>query len=203
MVRDGRAAAFFRSYHAGTTLIRATSPGLDDAVLEVVTAGGPPLEGPSPVPLDRPAPPGAPDEPSRLAPGVLTHFGRDNPTKASSSHLGRPSRHVNDGSAATYWAPLDSDGEPWVVVDLERLVKVHQVQLTFPTAGPYRFVVEASKDRTTWAVIADRGGQAGTSTSRMRHLDVTEVVALQVRVRLLPADGLPSGVTELSVLGHL
>ncbi|MGW0197513.1 discoidin domain-containing protein [Nonomuraea sp. NPDC003201] len=91
-----------------------------------------------------------------------------------------------------YWAPQAEDSEPWVAVDLERLVKVRQVRLEFPTAGRYGFVVEASRDRTDWTVIADQS-RTGTSTSRIWHLDVPEIVTLQVRVRLLPTDGPPSG----------
>jgi glycosyl hydrolase family 2/F5/8 type C domain-containing protein len=202
-VRDGRAAAFYRSYHAGATRIRATSPGLADAVLDVITLGGPPLDGPSPVPLDRQAPPVALDGRAGVASPALTRFARDNPTRASSSRPERPARHVNDGSPATYWAPLEGDREPWVAVDLERLVTIHQIRLTFPTAGAHRFVVEASRDRATWTVIAERSGQDGTSMTRSRSLDVAEITARHVRVRLLPANGQPAEITELSVLGRL
>ncbi|TQE25355.1 beta-galactosidase, partial [Streptomyces ipomoeae] len=97
-VRDGKAAAFFRSYHSGTTTIRATSPGLTDAVIELVTTDGPPLTGASPVPLDRVSCAYGPTHAGSPA-GEITRFGRDNPTQASSHQPAHPPRHVNDGSA--------------------------------------------------------------------------------------------------------
>ncbi|RDG39621.1 glycoside hydrolase family 2 protein [Streptomyces corynorhini] len=203
VVRDGRAAAFFRSYHAGTTRIRATSPGLGDAVLDVETVDGPAFEGPSGVPLDRAAPPGAAHTAPSDAAAAPSWFGRDNPTRASSSAPGVLPRWVNDGSPATHWAPGPDDHDPWVAVDLERLVTVGRVDVVFPEPGPHRFVVEASTDRTTWTVIADRTARERPSTSRSRTVEVAGITALQVRVRLLPTEGLITGVTGLSVLGRL
>src|SRR5207248_8415078 len=40
-IRDGQAAIEFRTYYAGTTLIRATSPGLSDATLTITSKGEP------------------------------------------------------------------------------------------------------------------------------------------------------------------
>ncbi|TQE17685.1 discoidin domain-containing protein, partial [Streptomyces ipomoeae] len=114
-----------------------------------------------------------------------------------------PPRHVNDGSAATRWMPLDSDTEPWVAVDLERLVTVRQVILTFTGEGDRGFVVESSRDRTTWAVMADHSHPPTDAAPGTWRIDVPEVVALQIRVRLLPGGETPCGVSELSALGRL
>lgn len=202
-LRDGAAAAFFRSYHAGTTLIRATSENLPDAVLELRTADGPPLDGPSPAPLDRhPTPPTAAAPP----PGGRTVFGRDNPTGCSSHLPGRASLHVNDGTPETSWAPSPRDPAPWVAVDLERLVTVSGVRVEFTEPGPHRFVVEASRDRDTWTEIAAPVHASPSDASTRHDLEATETVALQVRVRLLhphdDADEAP-GIVALSVLGRL
>ncbi|MEV6544133.1 glycoside hydrolase family 2 TIM barrel-domain containing protein [Streptomyces sp. NPDC051665] len=203
VVRDGRAAAFFRSYHAGASHIRATSPGLQDAVLRVITAQEPPFTGFSAVPLDRSASRSGLDRSPRPGPDSLTNFGRDNPTRASSNAPEHPSLHVNDGSPTTYWAPLDGDNESWVAIDLERLVTVHHVQITFPGEGRRRFLVEASRDRAAWTVIADLSAEGGLSTARVQDLGVDKTVARQVRVRFLPDSDAAQGVTALSVLGHL
>ena len=40
-IRDGLAAIEFRSYYAGKTRIRATSPGLKDAAIEITSLGSP------------------------------------------------------------------------------------------------------------------------------------------------------------------
>lgn len=40
-IRDGQAAIEFRSYHAGKTVIRATSPGLKDATIQIISRNKP------------------------------------------------------------------------------------------------------------------------------------------------------------------
>src|ERR1019366_2999104 len=40
-IRDGQAAIEFRSYHAGNTVIRATSAGLKDATIQITSRGEP------------------------------------------------------------------------------------------------------------------------------------------------------------------
>jgi hypothetical protein len=40
-IRDGMAAIEFRSYHAGRTVMRATSPGLKDATIQITSHGEP------------------------------------------------------------------------------------------------------------------------------------------------------------------
>ena len=40
-IRDGQAAMEFRSYYSGKTVIRATSPGLKDATIEITSLGEP------------------------------------------------------------------------------------------------------------------------------------------------------------------
>jgi hypothetical protein len=203
-VRDGQAAAFFRSYHRGTTRIRATSPGLDDAVIDLETTSGPPLIGASPVPFDRAAANGSITAYRQRERGELSLFGRDNPTKASSYRPGHPPKHVNDGSPATTWMPLPGDQDAWVAIDLERLVTVSQVRLEFPTQVRPRFVIEVSCDPSTWTVITDVADHARPLADRTCRIAVPEVVARQVRVRIVATgDEPPPAVAELSVLGRL
>lgn len=193
-VLDGQAAAFFRSYHCGTTRIKGTSPGLEDAWLEVVTIDGPPLRGPNPVPLDRTGPP--PNPP--LVADPLDLFGRHTPTRASSGRSGYPSMYVNDGSTFTYWEAESGDDDPWILVDLERLVTVERVDVTFhePEQAP-EFVVEASDDRRHWVPVA------GAVTMHMgtHRIAIDGVTALQLRVRIRPAEGSRAAIADLSVLG--
>jgi hypothetical protein len=193
-VLDGQAAAFFRSYHCGTTRIKGTSPGLEDAWLEVVTIDGPPLRGPNPVPLDRTGPP--PNPP--LVADPLDLFGRHTPTRASSGRADHPSMYVNDGSTFTYWEAESGDDDPWILVDLERLVTVERVDVTFhePEQAP-EFVVEASDDRRHWVPVA------GAVTMHMgtHRIAIDGVTALQLRVGIRPAEGSRAAIADLSVLG--
>ncbi|HLX72497.1 MAG TPA: glycoside hydrolase family 2 TIM barrel-domain containing protein, partial [Verrucomicrobiae bacterium] len=80
-IRDGQAAIEFRSYYAGKTVIRATSPGLKDATVQITSRGEPKfVVGRTPSVKPRPylrftaAPGGV---------SILT-LGMNNPTRASS-----------------------------------------------------------------------------------------------------------------------
>ncbi|MFJ9376736.1 discoidin domain-containing protein [Streptomyces sp. NPDC101455] len=112
----------------------------------MITAQEPPFTGFSAVPLDRSASRSGLDRLPQPGPDSLTNFGRDNPTRASSNAPEHLSLHVNDGSPTTYWAPLDGDNEAWVAIDLERLVTVHHVQITFPGEGRPQFCPGKSAD---------------------------------------------------------
>ncbi|HEY3559052.1 MAG TPA: glycoside hydrolase family 2 TIM barrel-domain containing protein [Kribbella sp.] len=195
-VLDGQAAAFFRSYHCGTTRISGTSPGLETAWLEVVTVDGPALQGPNPVPLDRTAPPPSPP----LVVDPLNLFGRHTPTRSSTGLPGHPSMHVNDGSTFTYWAAATTDDDPWVLVDLERLVAVERVDVTFhePDNAP-EYVVEASDDRRRWHLVAEHS--AATTHMGTHRIPARGVTALQVRVRIRPTQGSTAAIADLSVRG--
>ena len=100
-IRDGMAAMEFRSYYAGKTVIRATSPGLKDATIQITSlrrteirrrqnAAG---ETASVCAFHRHA----------RAALRSSRFGMENPTRASSEAPGHSGRLANDGNAATFW----------------------------------------------------------------------------------------------------
>ena len=54
-IRDGKCSIDFRSYYSGTSIIEATSPGLESSRIEIVSKGGPEfVPGKTPVIEDRP-----------------------------------------------------------------------------------------------------------------------------------------------------
>ena len=95
-IRDGQAAISFRSYHAGKSVIRATSPGLKDAVVEITSSGAPPfITGQTPPVKPRPYV-SFTSKPKEQAP---SRFGRETPTRASSESPDHSGRLANDGKA--------------------------------------------------------------------------------------------------------
>jgi hypothetical protein len=164
VIRDGQAAMEFRSYHAGRTLIRATSPGLKDATVEITSSGEPKfIAGKTPAVKPRPyvhftATP---------ATGAVLTFGLNNPTRASSEAAGHSGRLANDGNPATFWQADAGDTNAWLRIDLERIVTVSKSRLTFPIGGNWRYKVEMSDDgESNWKLVADQTHTARTAQER-------------------------------------
>lgn len=201
-IRDGSAAIEFRSYHAGETVIRATSPGLRDAEIRITSTGGPkyvagvtPAVAPRPYVRFRNA----------LLPGATGQFGRENPTRASSEAAGHSARNANDGLPWTSWQADAADAGPWMRVDLERVVTLQRVKLQFPTEGAWRFRVELSEDgEHDWHLIANDAGAAGDGTQRTASVRDPAARGRFVRVTLTawPAGTAP-GLTEVEVTGAI
>jgi hypothetical protein len=204
-IRDGQAAMEFRSYYAGTTVIRATSPGLADATIQITT--GHPLAGRDPQFIAGSTPPVKPRPYVRFTetpagPSRMT-FGLNNPTRASSEAPGHSGRLANDGNPATFWQADAADANAWLRIDLERFVAVSRTKLTFPTEGNWRYKVEISDDgETGWKLIAD---QTQTDAAGKERTDAVQGRAprgrfLRVTVTGTPA-GKPAGLAEVEVSG--
>ena len=199
-IRDGLAAMEFRSYYAGKTVIRATSPGLKDATIKITSLGQPKfIPGKTPAVKPRPYVPF-----TGLAAGAATSFGLENPTRASSEAPGHSGRFANDGNPATCWQATPGDTNAWWRVDMERLVTVSQTRLTFPAEGNWRYKIEISDDGNSgWKPVADQ--TADVNADRLRVDNVTTGVAgrfLRVTFTGLPA-GQSAALAEVEVLGRL
>ena len=163
-IRDGAAAMEFRSYYAGKTVIRATSPGLKDATIQITSRGEPEfIAGKTPAVRSRPyvrytaTPTG----------GSLITLGMNGPTRASSETSGHSARLANDGNPSTFWQAAAGDTNAWFQVDLERMVTVSKTRLMFPRPGNWRYKIEISNDgETNWKLLADQTHTSNTSANR-------------------------------------
>ena len=160
-IRDGEAAMEFRSYLAGKTVIRATSPELKDATIQITSRGGPKfIAGKTPPVKPRPY---VRFTGTASATSLMT-FGQGNPTRASSEAPGHSGRLANDGNAATFWQADAGDANPWLIIDLERIVNASSVKLTFPADGNWSYRVEISDDSGSgWKMISDQTQTASTT----------------------------------------
>ena len=201
VILDGQAAIEFRSYYAGETVIRASSPGLPEATLTLESLGGPPfVAGKTPA---------APVRPYVRYTGPATasavaSYGLENPTRASSEAPGHSGRLANDANATTFWQAMEARGNAWWRVDLERVVTVAEAHLTFPAAGHWRYKIEISDDGDGhWMMVSDQ--TKSTLTDAVRHdRALTGARGRFVRVTFT---GLPAGraaaLSEVEVLGSL
>jgi len=200
-IRDGAAAMEFRSYFAGKTLIRATSPGLQDAAIEIISHGEPPfVAGQIPPVKPRPYvrftgnPASTPDT-----------FGLNNPTRASSEAPGHGARLANDGNPATFWQATAGETNSWLRVDLERIVTVQKTKLIFPTDGNWRYKVDLSDDgESGWKILTDQTQTASTGKERTDASQASSARGRFLRVTFgTTPDGNPAGLAELEVQGNL
>jgi len=200
-IRDGQAAMEFRSYHAGKTVIRATSPGLKDATIQITSRGEPKFTA-GKTPAVQPRPYVRFTE--TAGNGPLMTFGLANPTRASSEAAGHSGRLANDGNAATFWQAETTDTNAWLCIDLERIVTVSTVKLSFPFEGNWRYRVEISDGGNSgWKVVSDQTHNAssvktqtlsGVNSARGRFLRVAFVGT---------RDAKPAALAEVAVLGNL
>lgn len=198
-IRDGEAAITLRSWQAGATRLRASSPGLKDGLAVVRTLDGPRfLKGTTPLAADRPYV--AFINPVREREGGST-FGLNNPTFASSSKPIHSSRMANDGNINTYWASDANDKQMSLTLDLERVVEVHNIKLSFPQAAPYGFVAEIEDRTGKWRRLVEQ--IEGQDSSQTRKLETESLQGRRVRISLRPTAGAVTGLAEVQVSGAL
>jgi beta-galactosidase len=163
-IRDGQAAIEFRSYYGGQSVIRASSPGLEDSTVTITTAGDPQfVAGQTPLAPDRPY--------SRFVKSDVPDNGDQNialnhPATASSEAAGHTSGLAIDGDVNTGWQAADNNVNAWWQVDLEGLYSIRSVETTFGDKGNYQYKIEASPDGKTWTLLTDQTQTSSTDKIR-------------------------------------
>ncbi len=201
-IRDGMAAMEFRSYYAGKTIIRATSPGLKAATIQIISHGDPKfIRGVTPSVKPRPY---IRFLPSRTGAALVT-LGMNSPTTASSETPGHSASLANDGNPATFWQATDRDTNPWFCLDLERIVTVSQTKLTFPAQGNWRYKIEISEDGVNnWKHVTD---QTQSAAVQQGYTDRVQDGSARGRFLRVTVTGVPTGwhpaISEVELTGTL
>jgi beta-galactosidase len=160
VIRDGQAAIEFRSYYGGNSVIRATSPGLEDAQVTITTEGIPVfVPGQSPLASNLPY---VRFINSNGTNGKLQNIALSHPASASSEAPQHTADLAIDDDAKTSWQAADNDSKAWWQVDLEGLYSIESVRLTFGSNGNYQYKVEASPDGDKWNLLIDQTRGVGT-----------------------------------------
>ncbi|MEO8615394.1 MAG: glycoside hydrolase family 2 TIM barrel-domain containing protein, partial [Luteolibacter sp.] len=199
-IRDGQAAIEFRSYYAGTTVIRASSPGLNNATLTITSKGGPAyVAGTTPQVKPRTYHPVT----EQSGQGTAATYGSHNPTRASSEAPDHSGGLANDAHTETFWQAATSTPNAWWGIDLERIVAIQKFSLTFPAEGDWRYRIEVSDDGSEWKPAIDRTASSPPAKSRT-DLAASGTTGRFVRVTLT---GVPAGkhaaISEFSATGKL
>jgi hypothetical protein len=197
-IRDGMAAMEFRSYYAGKTVIRATSPGLKDATIEIISRGEPNfIAGKTPTVKPRPY-----VRFTGLATISTVTLGTENPTRASSEAPGHSGHLANDGNLTTFWQAADGTENSWWQVDLEKFVELTQAKLTFPAEGVWRYKIEISEDGSQWKPAVDQASAASIAKERTDNIPSGKIARF-VRITFtgLPANT-PAALSEVRFTGR-
>jgi beta-galactosidase len=198
-IRDGLAAMEFRSYYGGQTVIRASSPGLQDGTVTITTVGDPQF-----IPGQSPLAPARPYVRYTLAyrPMAASQtISTNHPASASSEAPGHSAGLANDDSVNTGWQAGDNDPNAWWKVDLEGLYSIQSVQSTFSAKGNFKYKIEASPDGITWTLLTDQSQSTITSKVRTDYCAKNEHNRY-VRLTLTGfATGKPPLINEIKVQG--
>lgn len=197
---DGLAATEFRSFFGGETVIRATSPGLKDAIIKIKTNGSSKfVAGKTPAVADRPYVRFSGKE----AKAAATSFGLDNPTRTSSEAPGRSPRLASDGNPNSFWQAANTNSDNWWQVDLERFVDIAQVKLTFPEETNFGYKIETLDADNNWKLVTDQSQTA--STGKIRIENITGKISgrfLRVTFTKLPSEK-AAKLAEFEVFGSI
>ena len=151
-IMDGQAAIAFRSYYAGKSVIEATSPGLKPARIEITFEGNDIWkEGITPRVKERPYTQYIREKQEKS----IQTFGRKNPTFASSYHEGQAVGLAADGNPATFWQAAEKDTAPYWILDTEKSLTLHEIQIVFPSSAVYCYTVDISDDKQQWLTVSD------------------------------------------------
>ena len=119
------------------------------------------------------------------------------PTWASSEAKGHDKVKANDGQASTSWKPASNDTEQWWMVSLEAQYTVSSIELTFPTADTYRYVVEVAQTSGNWVPVIDESKSTSTDKVRQATGQFGDNISY-VRIRFT---GKPAGLAEVKIGG--
>ena len=197
---DGLAAIEFRSFYGGETVIRATSEGLKDAIIKIKTVGSPKfIPGKTPVAADVKYVRYIDTKTEATA----SSFGLNNPTRSSSEAAGHAQSLAADGNPNTFWEAANANPNNWWQVDLERIVKISQINLTFPEALNYGYKIEFLDVNNQWKQIVDTSNSVATNKNRVEELD-EKVAARFVRITFTKVPvGKKARLSEFEVLGFI
>lgn len=196
-IADGKAAITFRSYYAGTTVIKATSPGLEPAEVRLTFIGGSTyINGKTPAVGERPY-----VRFVQEAQPMVQTFGRNNPTFASSSADNHAAGLAADGDESTWWQPAPSDTNACWTLDTEKGLLLQSVSIRFPQAATYQYKVETSNDKKQWEMLTDF--QANNTEELVCNLLVKDKVSARfVRICFKQNDkGTAPRISEVEVKG--
>ena len=198
-ILEGKAAIEFRTYYSGTSVIQAASPGLTGTSVTITSQG-------SPAWVPGVTPPAQTMLYSRfngtitLPPAHSNQLALNHPTFVSSTGAGS-SANVDDGDTNTIWQAVGTDTNAWWQINLENIYQIDTVQVVFPTAGNFHYLIQLSADDVNWTTVVDQSQNSNTNQSRTAVGNFgSDIQYLRVQFTNVPA-GLTPALAEVVVGG--
>jgi hypothetical protein len=200
-IRDGIAAIEFRTYYGGKSVIRATSPGLQDGVITITTLGNPEfVDGKTPVAPDRPYVRFV--NPALARGGNVHNVAANHPVSSSSEMPGHEAGLANDGNPGTGWEAANAAPNAWWQVDLEEAPTIQSVEVDFANDGAYQYKIEGSSDGAAWTLLADETQSNNTARIRTDNCPKdSKYRYVRLTITGLPP-GQPATVEEVKIFGR-
>ena len=198
-IRDGQCSIDFRSYYSGTTVIEATSPGLESGLIEIKSTRGPGfVPGVTPVIENRPYVKFTGELIGTKRSAEPVNMALDKPTLASESAEGHSPTCAVDGRPDTFYR-AKSEGNAFLQVTPERIVRPLSIRLVFAQKAAWDFVVECSIDQQNWTRIAEVAGQDAFQEKSIPMDGKFEGLFFRVTFRAAP--GVPAlAVSEFEIM---
>ncbi len=197
-IRDGKCSIDFRSYYSGTTVIEATSPGLESGRIEIVSTRGPGfVPGVTPVIESRPYVKFTGELIGTKPVDKPLNMALDKPTLASESVPGHSAVCAVDGRPETFYQAASGEN-CFLTVSAERIIRPKNIRIVFNSEAKYAFKVDCSLDQETWTPV---GEAEGTFKEKVIPMD-GKFEGLFFRVTFAPGDAGKPGpaVSEFEIM---
>lgn len=134
----------------------------------------------------------------------------DKKVSVSSSVDSLNASNMTDENIRSYWAAKTGDEGEFALLDLEKLSRIHAIQISFAehntsidslkTQRPHRFIVECSKDGETWEMLVDYAKNDSDRTHNYLPLDAP-LDARFLRIKNLEVPGGHFAISGFRVFG--
>lgn len=106
-----------------------------------------------------------------------------------------------DGNNNTYWQAAAGDASPWWMLDTEKGLALHHINVRFPQPDRYRYVVEISIDNKEWTMIMDKQNASNSEQAVDIRFKADEepIFARYLRIRFVKDS--PATIAEVKVSG--
>ena len=198
-IRDGKCSIDFRSYYSGSTVIEATSPGLESGRIEIASTRGPGfIPGQSVVIENRPYVKFTGQLVGTKPLDKPLNMALDKPTQASESVDGHSAMCAVDGRPDTFYQAKSAEN-CFLTVSAERIIRPKSVRLVFAKEAAWDFVVECSVDQENWTKITE---VTGTESFTEKSIPMDgRFEGLFYRVTFRAKSGLPApAVSEFEIM---
>ncbi len=200
-MRDGSAAIEMRSYYSGKTKIKASSPNVQDAFLEIETKGDRPYDRKvSNETINRPY--------KRFTQEDKKAQTQENEQSVANLAKNRPCRTstnmedrflANDGDAQTIWKPTQDDKKPSWELDMEFDFPISKIQLVGAKGISSKMIVSTSMDRKKWHRLTPKP----VSFDQQSHsCEITTPDSKPIRAKYIRIDfenATDAGLSEITV----